>query len=66
MEGVRVIDARVMLIVSLETEVTISRGGRLLFKTHDRAAAERDFARLERMLRLPSVESKRPPSPPGG
>ncbi len=48
--GVSVIDARVMLIASLETEVTISRAGRLLFKTADPAAADRAFARLRPLL----------------
>ena len=66
LERVPVVDARVMLIVSLETEVTISRGGRLLFKTRDRAAAERDFVRLQRMLGLSAVGSARSPDGPVG
>jgi len=56
-EGVSVVDARVMLIVALDPEVTISRSGRLLFKTRDPAAAERTFERLRAMLGLPAMES---------
>jgi len=59
-EGVAVVDARVLLIVRLEVEVTISQNGRLLFKTRDERAAERTFARLRSMLDLEG----RPPSPP--
>jgi hypothetical protein len=44
--GVRVVDARVMLIAGLEAEVTISRSGRLLFKTADEAVARRALERL--------------------
>ncbi len=47
---VPVIDARVMLIATLEVEVTISRAGRLLFKTADPAAADRAFAWLRPLL----------------
>lgn len=47
---VPVVDARVMLIASLETEVTISRSGRLLFKTRDASAADRAFERLRPIL----------------
>jgi hypothetical protein len=48
-----VLDARVMLIASIGPEVTISRAGRLLFKTPDAAEAERAFARLRTILGLP-------------
>ena len=48
--GVSVVDARVMLIAQLEVEVTISRAGRLLFKTADPAAADRAFARLRPLI----------------
>ncbi|MCI4342951.1 MAG: hypothetical protein L3J92_02375 [Thermoplasmata archaeon] len=51
-EGIRVVDARVMLIAGADPEVTISQNGRLLFKTSDSAAADRAFARF-----LPVVES---------
>ena len=54
-EGVAVVDARVMLIVGLDPEVTISRTGRLLFKTKDPAAAERAFRDVERHLVPPST-----------
>ena len=49
-EGIAVVDARVMLIVGLDPEVTISRNGRLLFKTRDPATAERAFDRLQKLL----------------
>lgn len=49
-EGVAVIDARVMLIVRLEREVTIGRDGRILIKSADGPEAERLFARVRRLL----------------
>jgi hypothetical protein len=54
--GVPVIDARVMLIATLPPEVTISRGGRLLVKTRDPAAAEQAFLQLRALLDLPAVD----------
>ncbi len=54
--GVAVVDARVMLIAALDPEVTLSRNGRLLFKTRDAAAAERAFVRLRTLLDLPAAE----------
>jgi hypothetical protein len=54
--GVAVVDARVMLIAATDPEVTISRSGRLLFKTQDPAAAERVFQQLQRMLHLPGTQ----------
>jgi hypothetical protein len=48
--GVPVVDARVMLIAQLDPEVTISRNGRILFKTPDSAAADRAFQRLRPWL----------------
>jgi len=65
-EGIPVIDARVMLIASLEPEVTISRAGRLLFKTHDARAAERAFDRLRELLGLPGMETEPSSRTPGG
>jgi hypothetical protein len=60
--GVAVVDARVMLLAALDTEVTISRTGRLLFKTRDAAAAERAFQRLRGLLDLPgTLEESLPP-----
>lgn len=59
--AIPVIDARVMLIASLDSEVTISRAGRLLFKTRDARLAEREFDRLRGLLGLPEMEG-----PPAG
>jgi hypothetical protein len=53
--GVAVVDARVMLVAAMDTEVTISRSGRLLFKTQDPVAAERTFQRLRELLELPGT-----------
>jgi hypothetical protein len=53
-EGIAVVDARVMLIAALDPEVTISRSGRLLFKTRDVTSAERAFERLRVLLDLPA------------
>jgi hypothetical protein len=58
--GIAVVDARVMLIAGTDPEVTISRTGRLLFKTRDRAAAERMFAELQQLLGLPPGEPTAP------
>ena len=57
-DGIAVVDARVLLIVSLETEVTISRSGRLLFKTKDRGAADRAWGRLRSLLGLPGLSTQ--------
>jgi hypothetical protein len=54
---VPVVDARVMLIVQFEREVTLSRDGRVLIKTRDGPEAAAIFERLRGMLQLPSVES---------
>jgi hypothetical protein len=51
-EGIAVVDARVMLIAGTDPEVTISRNGRLLFKTRDPGIAERAFERLHSLLEL--------------
>jgi len=64
--GVPVVDARVMLIVSLAPEVTISRAGRLLFKTRDPRAAAAAFERLRGLLALPAMEPERPGGTAGG
>ncbi len=53
-EKIPVIDARVMLIVALEREVTISRDGRVLIKSRDPAEARRLFDDLQRRLHLGS------------
>ena len=63
-EGVPVIDARVMLIASFSPEVTISRAGRLLFKTQDASEAERAFERLRALLSLhPMVQGETESTP---
>jgi hypothetical protein len=64
--GVAVVDARVMLIAALDPEVTISRSGRLLFKTRDPAAAERGFERLRGLLDLPGTGEEMLPPRRGG
>jgi hypothetical protein len=51
-EKVPVIDARVMLIIALEREVTISRDGRILIKSRDPAQAQRLFEELRTRLGL--------------
>jgi hypothetical protein len=64
-EGIAVVDARVMLIAALEVEVTISRTGRLLFKTRDAAAAERCFERLRTLIDLDPPSAGPATSGPG-
>lgn len=53
--GVPVVDARVMLILQLDHEVTLSRDGRVLIKTKDPDRAAQSFAHLARLLDLPSL-----------
>ena len=53
--GIAVVDARVMLIAALDSEVTIARSGRILFKTQDASVAARTFERLRALLDLPSA-----------
>jgi hypothetical protein len=53
--GIGVTDARVMLIAAMESEVTLSRDGRILIKSRDRAEAARVFARLRDVVGLPEV-----------
>lgn len=48
--GIPVVDARVMLIASLEAETTISSGGRILIKTPDAAVADRAFSAVLALL----------------
>ncbi len=59
--GLSVIDARVMLIVQLPPEVTISQGGRFLVKTRDPERAAEAFDRLAGLLGL----ARAPTTPPG-
>lgn len=58
--GIPVVDARVMLIVQLGHEVTLSRDGRVLIKTKDPEQAAHNFAQLARLLELPSVSPDSP------
>jgi hypothetical protein len=48
--GLRVTDARVMLIVSMDPEVTLSRDGRILVKTRDPALADQAIQELWRRI----------------
>ncbi len=52
--GRAVIDARVMLILPGEPEVTITRDGKIVVKTHDAGVADRAFRELVRLFDLPS------------
>jgi hypothetical protein len=51
-----VVDARVMLIIRLDHEVTLSRDGRVLIKTKDAEEAARIFAQLRARLDLPEID----------
>lgn len=53
--GIGVTDARVMLIVAMESEVTLSRDGRVLIKSRNAAEAARVFERLRGVIGLPDV-----------
>jgi len=55
-QGISVIDARVMLIAATDPEVTISRSGRLLFKTPE---APRAAALFERLMGLSALRDPR-------
>ena len=63
--GIPVVDAKVMLLVTLEREATVSRDGRVLIKTRDAAEAARVFERLAAELGLPTDPSPGPVSPTG-
>lgn len=63
--GVPVLDARVMLIASMDPEVTISRSGRLLFKTADAELAETAFQRLASLADLGGADRARGRRPTG-
>ncbi|MCI4325779.1 MAG: hypothetical protein L3K00_07890 [Thermoplasmata archaeon] len=58
--GVPVTDARVMLIVTMEREVTLSRDGRVLIKSRDAKEAERVFERLRKVVGLPERATEPP------
>ena len=59
LEGSRipVVDARVMLIIQMEREVTLSRDGRVLIKTRDAQEASAIFGELRSLLDLPEPEA---------
>lgn len=61
--GLPVVDARVMLIVGIEPEVTISRSGRLLFKTADEPLARKALDRLLSLAELAPPPGSRAPLP---
>lgn len=54
-ESIAVTDARVMLVVKMEQEVTVSRDGRMLIKSRDPAQAAAIFSRLRELLGLPEA-----------
>jgi hypothetical protein len=54
-EHIEVTDARVMLVVRMEREVTVSRDGRMLIKSKDPEEAAAIFARLRSLLELPEA-----------
>jgi hypothetical protein len=54
--GIAVIDARVMLILQMDPEVTVSRDGRILIKSQQPAVARSVFARLQDLLGLPTIQ----------
>lgn len=56
--GIAVTDARVMLIVATQPEMTVSRNGRILIKTRDSHEAERALDSLLAHLRLPRRGSR--------
>jgi hypothetical protein len=56
--GVKVVDARVMLIAGSDPEVTIAQNGRLLFKTSDPEAAERALARLQPLIESATAQPR--------
>lgn len=56
--GVHVTDARVMLILATNPEVTLSRNGRILIKTRDPDEAERMLDFLLAQLELPARASR--------
>lgn len=58
-QGIDVVDARVMLIAAMDPEVTISRSGRLLFKTSQEKRAKE---LLDRLLLLPPFRGEGAPA----
>jgi hypothetical protein len=64
--GISVVDARVLLIATVGPEVTISRRGRLLFKTSDPDEADRTYERLLALVPQLAIELEEPPRRPAG
>ncbi|HEV2449936.1 MAG TPA: hypothetical protein VGU43_05985 [Thermoplasmata archaeon] len=58
LDGVEVIDARVMLIARLERETTLAQDGRVLVKTQDAAQADRIVRDLLRRLSLGELDPR--------
>ena len=66
-QGVSVTDARVMLLIGLDAETTLSRDGRVLIKTGDPLLASEVFERLRAIVGLPAADAPRAgPVPPAG
>ncbi len=61
--GIPVTDARVMLLISMEKETTLSQDGRVLIKTGDPVVAARVFERLRSVADLPPAEATPHPPP---
>ncbi|HYK92834.1 MAG TPA: hypothetical protein VEY07_02175 [Thermoplasmata archaeon] len=61
-EGIPVTDVRVMLILGLDCETTLSRDGRILLKTGDPLVAGRAFDRLRGIAGLPAAEGSELPT----
>jgi len=54
-QGIGVVDARVMLLIRLEREVTLGHDGRVLIKSSDPREADAVFRRLDALAGLTSV-----------
>ncbi|MCI4336710.1 MAG: hypothetical protein L3K17_05890 [Thermoplasmata archaeon] len=51
--GIAVTDAKVMLLIQLQRETTLSHDGRVLIKCHDPLEAAQIFSELQRLAELP-------------
>ena len=54
-----VVDARVLLIVQFQREVTLARDGRILIKSRDPAEAKKVFLDLQSLLGLPDLDPQK-------
>ncbi|MDE1819848.1 MAG: hypothetical protein KGI98_03215 [Euryarchaeota archaeon] len=52
--GRKVVDARVMLVLPGEPEVTLTRGGKIVVKTRDAEAAQRSFQAMISLIESPT------------